>query len=191
MKHDIGVKSFEYQESGVPRTRDLQSGRIHKSRESCGVWRFRDEAWKVFSSMDQYGKIKNDYEGARNKGVPIPEFEFKRGYVYDKNGRRREGFALVVTYITSGRRFTLPKDCTNLKTAIRSITKDKVLQKIEHGLRKAIEAGVVDPQGFIDPENVKSPITFIDIHTKSTPSLALDELHKFALGRINDVQSQS
>lgn len=127
MINGVTLHSFTYADSsGQRHTLDLRRGPTYTSRESCGVWVFEYQAWKIFSTTNQYNRLKADYERASTGGVPIPGYSIILGRATCSQGRNREGFALVST-CGSGRPFDLKFGTGPFKQIIDSINSVDIL----------------------------------------------------------------
>jgi hypothetical protein len=91
-------------------------GRIHKSRESCGVGFLKNQA-------EQYDGMFADYKKAEDSNVPTPAASrFLQGSV-------KPGIALLSTNITSGRFFALKSGTGHFEQVIHSITDINVFRE--------------------------------------------------------------
>lgn len=155
------------------------------SREaSLGVYITGKKVYKVFGSRTKAeGEFQATADVDVDYGVPIATpidwFEAdlvdnsstKRGYVFEANK-------------VSGTFFQLSKN-TALQKFVEETDDMTALSWALRGLKAAKEAQLTDPQGFIDP-NELHPITFIDIHTGSSPHVVIMELIETAKSRLEE-----
>lgn len=170
----------------MKRTLDLSWGRIHKSRESCGVWFFRNGVWEVASGTGQYDRTVTDYKKAEDNNAPtLAASRFLQGSVTDSRGRVKPGFALVPTYTTSGGFFALKSGTGFFEQVIHSITSVNVLREC------AVEPITLSSEPSVRPQvlgveilkdsltqQASNPIVSIDIHTSTVASRSLTDMHE-------------
>lgn len=151
-------------------TTDLNEDNKLKSREaSYGVYIQGERVYKIFGKMDQAQKEFDQTAAAEvDHGVPVatPISIYKAllpnqkvGYVFEAAKQ-------------NGRFFQLSKNSV-LQSFIEESNNPITLNWILRALNAAIAAGINDPQGFINGENMH-PIVFIDIHTGSPNGSLMD-----------------
>lgn len=85
------------------------------SREALGLWKVKDEAWKVYRQRNQLPALREDYARATNDvALPMGSPTFVEGLVEHK-GQRTEGFVLVTDWMV-GKNFQ--KTASSFKSAL-------------------------------------------------------------------------
>ncbi|KAF5389151.1 hypothetical protein D9757_004968 [Collybiopsis confluens] len=144
---------------------------ISLSRESLGVWRRNNLAYKLYGTTNQFNRVTQDLQTARNNGLPIAGATAAQGLVYTYEVppafRTQRGFAVVATFFPQPPwRFFDGQG--NWQPAFRDILRsatNNALIGIRRDLELAVRLRLSDPQGFINPTTqATNSIQFIDIH---------------------------
>jgi len=153
------------------------------SREAVGVWRIKDQVWKIYSTPQQLQRILKDKAAADSVALPMRKVFVTQGSVQIPQGQgsgppRPSAFALVSQYM-DGTHFTLQHGMGTFTRIVGSIKDDETLKRIERGCHAASMIGLQDPQGFIAPA-AYDPIRFIDVHTTANQqSAAANEMYQW------------
>jgi hypothetical protein len=148
-----------------------------KSREALGVWRRDRQAFKLFGTTNQYGRITNDIRIAIANDLPYAGASAAEGLVYTYENptyRTLQGFAVIATWYDppwtffDGQGSWRPR----FETIVRGATHN-AQRGMQTAFRTAVRLRLSDPQGFIDPttQSASNCIQFIDIHYGS-PAVA-------------------
>ncbi|KAK1230840.1 hypothetical protein PQX77_006058 [Marasmius sp. AFHP31] len=141
------------------------------SREGLGVWRKTTQAYKLFGTTNQFNRVTQDIQTAKNNGLPYAGASTAQGLVYTYESppafRTLTGFAVIATWYEQPTwRFFDGQG--NWKPAFRDILRvatHNALLGIQRSLQLAVRLKLSDPQGFINPSTqATNSIQFIDIH---------------------------
>ncbi|KAJ4479535.1 hypothetical protein C8J55DRAFT_606086 [Lentinula edodes] len=140
------------------------------SREGLGVWRKSNQAYKLFGTTNQFTRITNDIQKAKDNGLPYANASTSEGLIYTyenpPNFRTLQGFAVIATwYDAPWRFFSGQGNWQSAFSVIVGAATHNSLLGMQRALRLAVQLKVSDPQGFIDPTTQSTnSIQFIDIH---------------------------
>lgn len=160
--------------------------RVIEAREGT-VYITARNVYKVFGKKVNPYDIMGDYHEAQRQGVPVPgsNAKFTAELV---DGQNRQTIQGVVSTRAFGTFFQLSKRGGEsiLTNQIRAATNRPLLAMLIEGLEAAAEAGVSDPQGFVNP-NSNPPLCFIDIHMTGRRTHAFDEVIRAARERLESL----
>ena len=167
-------------------------------RNSLGVWRNNNRAWKIFSSRDNLDSIKASYNTADVHGLPMGGPIFREGTVRQGTGRETNGFALITRWLIGDEfNFHRPPKTFNSALTRQAISHSRSTEQYKRyvpigiltgflpcvefffffrilgGCRSANTILLTDVQGKVDgTPGVYEPIAFFDIHTATSSEQA-------------------
>ncbi|KAF9498174.1 hypothetical protein BDN71DRAFT_446821 [Pleurotus eryngii] len=176
--------------SGGPKTQILLAKDRIKSNEGLGIWHVGIYAWKVYSTTSQLQKLKDDYQRADVKGLPMGKPRFTQGTVQQGSGRATDGFALIVNWV-DGSPFNFQQPPRPFRKALETQNishskSDKDYTRVKGGCQSAENVGLQDCQGFVK-QGAGEPLIFIDVHTSWNPQTQKYGFSQQAVDMVTDI----
>lgn len=156
------------------------------SREArFGVWIKNNQVYKLFGKEAQFNRVEGITGRAIATGVPTPAITLIAGTWYDENGKANRVWAAKTDQL-HGKFFQLSKSghLKIIENEIRNANNSDVWTKTLQGVTAAVNFKMTDPQGFFKADQ-DPPLSFIDIHSGSTPASGLVDLKAIVEGLLN------